>query len=147
MPREQLMRQNQVEGGGAMAVLGTWTSGSFQVWGPETSGPSLKLTVVEGPHCPTAASENHQDQPIPSYQGRAEHAPEFSQTVAEAGPCALCHGNCKGINYNIKTKKNEFSSVQSLSRVRLFAAPCTTAHQACLSITNSQSLLKLMSIE
>ena len=40
-----------------------------------------------------------------------------------------------------------FSSVQSLSRVRLFATPWTVARQAFLSITNSQSLLKLMSIE
>ena len=32
-----------------------------------------------------------------------------------------------------------FSSVQSLSRVRLFATPWTAAHQASLSITNSQS--------
>ena len=40
-----------------------------------------------------------------------------------------------------------FSSVQSLSRVRLFATPWITAHQASLFITNSQSLLKLMSIE
>ena len=40
-----------------------------------------------------------------------------------------------------------FSSVQSLSRVRLFATPWTAAHQASLSITNSQSLFKLMSIE
>ena len=40
-----------------------------------------------------------------------------------------------------------FSSVQSLSRVRLFVTPWTAAHQASLSITNSQSLLKLMSIE
>ena len=39
------------------------------------------------------------------------------------------------------------SSVQSLSRVRLFVTPWTAAHQASLSITNSQSLLKLMSIE
>ena len=38
-------------------------------------------------------------------------------------------------------------SVQSLSRVRLFAIPWTEAFQASLSITNSQSLLKLMSIE
>ena len=38
-------------------------------------------------------------------------------------------------------------SVQSLSRVWLFATPWTTAHQASLSITNSRSLLKLMSIE
>ena len=34
-----------------------------------------------------------------------------------------------------------------LSHVRLFATPWTTAHQASLSITNSRSLLKLMSIE
>jgi len=38
-------------------------------------------------------------------------------------------------------------SVQSLSRVRLFATPRTAAHQAFLSITNSRSLLKLTSIE
>ena len=40
-----------------------------------------------------------------------------------------------------------FSSVQSLSRVRLFVTPWTAARQASLSITNSRSLLKLMSIE
>ena len=38
-------------------------------------------------------------------------------------------------------------SVQSLSHVRLFATPQTAAHQACLSITNSWSLLKFMSIK
>ena len=40
-----------------------------------------------------------------------------------------------------------FSSIQSLSRVRLFATPWTAARQASLSITNSRSLLKLMSID
>ena len=44
-------------------------------------------------------------------------------------------------------EKNQFSSVQSLSRARLFATPWTAAHQASLSITNSQSLLKLMCVE
>ena len=38
-------------------------------------------------------------------------------------------------------------SVQSLSRVWLFAMPWTAARQASLSVTNSRSLLKLMSIE
>ena len=38
-------------------------------------------------------------------------------------------------------------SVQSLSCVPLFATPWTEAHQASLSIANSQNLLKLMSIE
>ena len=41
----------------------------------------------------------------------------------------------------------QFSSVQLLSHVRLFVTPWTAAHQASLSISNSWSLLKLMSIE
>ena len=41
----------------------------------------------------------------------------------------------------------QFSSVQWFSRVWLFATPWTAAHQASLSVTNSRSLPKLMSIE
>ena len=41
----------------------------------------------------------------------------------------------------------ELSSFLSLSHIRLFVTPCTAARQASLSITNSQSLPKLMSIE
>ena len=48
---------------------------------------------------------------------------------------------------HISVIKCGFSSVQSLSRVRLFATPWTAARQASLSITNSRSLPKLMSIE
>ena len=52
--------------------------------------------------------------------------------------CQLSHqGNPQG----------SISSVQSLSRVQLFVTPWTTALQASLSVTNSRSLLKLMSIE
>ena len=40
----------------------------------------------------------------------------------------------------------QFNSVQSISRVQLFAIPWTAACQASLSITNSQSLLKFMSV-
>ena len=49
----------------------------------------------------------------------------------------------------VRTRKERFKIVvvQSLSRVRLFATPWTAALQASLSITNSQSLLKLMSIK
>ena len=42
---------------------------------------------------------------------------------------------------------HQFSPVQSLSHVQFFAASWIAAHQASLSITNSRSLLKLMSIE
>ena len=41
----------------------------------------------------------------------------------------------------------QFSSIQSLSRVRLFVTPCIAARQASISITNSRSSLKLMCIE
>ena len=44
-------------------------------------------------------------------------------------------------------KAGQFSSVQSLSRVRLFAIPRIAAHQASLCITNSRSSLKLTSIK
>ena len=55
--------------------------------------------------------------------------------------------------HQLETIQNELktnvriSSVQSLSRVRLFATPWTAACQASLSFTNSQSLLELMFIE
>ena len=53
-----------------------------------------------------------------------------------------------GTIYWLKILKTaQFSSVQSLSRVRLFATPLTAARQVSLSITNSRSLLKPMSIE
>ena len=47
----------------------------------------------------------------------------------------------------VPVHNGQFSSVQSLSCVQLFATPWTAARQASLSITSSQSLLKLMSIE
>ena len=53
-------------------------------------------------------------------------------------------------NKNKKCKKLisvQFSSVQLLSRVRFFETPWIAAHQASLSITNSWSSLKLMSID
>ena len=46
-----------------------------------------------------------------------------------------------------RKRKSAVISVQSLSRVCLFVTPWTAAHQASLSITNSWSLLKFMSIE
>ena len=51
------------------------------------------------------------------------------------------------INWDSGSNWVQFSSVQLLSHVQLFATPWTAAHQASLSITNSRSSLKLMSIE
>ena len=50
-------------------------------------------------------------------------------------------------NSQSKSQQSGLSSVQSLSRVRLFATPWITARQASLSITNSWSSLRLTSIE
>ena len=58
--------------------------------------------------------------------------------------------HCRQILYqlnNLQSSKLQFSSVQLLSLVQLFATPWIAARQASLSITNSRSLLKLMSIE
>ena len=58
------------------------------------------------------------------------------------------HG-AAGIHFSLKANRHKtlFSSVQSLSHVRLFATPWIAPCQASLSITNSRSLLKLKSIE
>ena len=69
----------------------------------------------------------------------------------------ICSGNlglatgeleqfCRTDSYSVFSSV-QFSSVQLLSRVRLFATPWTAARQASLSITSSWSLLRLMSIE
>ena len=66
---------------------------------------------------------------------------------------SVCCLNYTCISLNIDqvpyflTVINQFSSVQSLSRVPLFVTLWTAAHQASLSITNAQRLLELMSIE
>ena len=57
------------------------------------------------------------------------------------------HGMHKVLFTNIICINGVFSSLQSLSRVQLFATPWTAAHQASLSITNSWSPSKPMSIE
>ena len=51
------------------------------------------------------------------------------------------------LHLSVLSSMVQFSSVQSLSRVLLFVTPWTLALQASLSITNSQSLLRLMSVE
>ena len=64
--------------------------------------------------------------------------PDLLVRVEEGSPAALRPD---------KRVDSQLSSVQLLSHVRLFATPWTAACQASLSLTNSQSLLKLMSIE
>ena len=71
--------------------------------------------------------------------------------IQESKPCLLGLLHCRQILYHWSTReaprRSQFSSVQSLSHVRLFAIPWITAPQASLSITNSWSSLKLLCIE
>ena len=76
---------------------------------------------------------------------------ETMETVRLMGPRITADGDC---SHEVKrrllfgrTAMINLSSVQSLIRVPLFVTPWTAACQASLSITNSGSLLKLMSIE
>ena len=62
--------------------------------------------------------------------------------------CKSCFATLLWLQGNSEsTSNNLLSSAQSLSCVWLFATPWIAAHQASLSSTNSQSLLKLMPIE
>ena len=83
---------------------------------------------------------------------------EFSKQAYKVGSQSFLQGifqtqglnsgllHCRQILYT-RHRGSPVSSVQLLSHVWLFAVPWTAVHQASLSITNSQSLPKLMSIE
>ena len=80
---------------------------------------------------------------------KSEYATSFRKALLKArwrGASLLMHSSLIGCWWGNK-EVSEFSSVQSLSRVRLLVTPWTAARQASLSITDSWSLLKCMSIE
>ena len=72
---------------------------------------------------------------------------EFQLKKIAQGKQIKIHDKSRELYKNEMEWTEKFSSVRSLSHVLLFATPWTEAHQASLSITNSRSLLKLMSIE
>ena len=90
----------------------------------------------------------------PCFRASSLHAslPAWPHQTAESDSWSNTSSLCK-LKKKKQTEKQQivvshwFSSVQSLSRVRLFATPWTTARQASLSITNSWSPPKPMSIE
>ena len=74
-------------------------------------------------------------------------SPKINQRLSNS-QIFLRHACSTAHEHDLLDSRNiQFSSVQSLSRVWLFVTPWTAACQASLSITNSQSLPKLMSIE
>ena len=90
--------------------------------------------------------------PLPSAVSRGLLQFMSVESVMLSNHLILCHPllflqSCPASGYFPSRYFNQFSSVQSLSLVQLFATPWIAAHQASLSITNSRSLLKLMPIE
>ena len=73
--------------------------------------------------------------------------PENTCSFMQASESLYCLSQLPLVFYCMTRRSVQFSSVQLLSCVRLFATPWTAARQACLSITNSQSSLRLTSIE
>ena len=100
---------------------------------------------------PPRAADSRQDKAVVfTTTGRAS-LPVVGELIS--GWLISCQGNYQsGDSSDLKIRtvtswgQGEFSSIQLLSGVWLFVTPWTAACQASLSITNSQSLLKLMSI-
>ena len=140
----------------------------LEVWGPQNS---LRQSWHRAASCLQGLPPPG-DRPHGSGQGgpQAAATPPWEKVQARPCPFVLPYENTPS-SYNRKVRDRtienptrkllpnlahrenttwfsfNFSSVQLLIRVWLFATPWTTAHQTSLSITNSQSLLKLMSIK
>ena len=133
--------------------------------------PPLRDSEAGTNHCPSCPMGHHHwgptsgHWPLPRHV-RSVHGPQHLHTLYQGYDGQHTPGNgqqasklkkeparCNKdpVQPNKQTFFKEFyrqaSSVQSLSRVQLFATPWTAPHQASLSITNSQSLRKLISIE
>ena len=115
----------------------TWEPSScelsrMRVWVPPASGMS---DVVARPPSPVA--DGPSAPPPPTSSPSSNQGLFLPVHSMPASVCQLLYYAFQGA----------VSSVQLLSWVQLFATPWTIARQASLSITNAQSLLKLMSIE
>ena len=103
---------------------------------------SLNFMVCEPHHLVTAFTPFEVPLDGSSFSGRYLAGP-ICHPVGQTPWLALCSRP----SFKEQASYLQFSSVQSLSRVRLFATPRIAARQASLSITNSQSSLRLTSIE
>ena len=99
----------------------------------QRTGPTARLAPREGLRAELSARSRHKAGTALCRASPAHHPPVPGFLSQRAN--------------NIPRASNRFSSVQSLSHVQLFATPWTSARQASLSITNSRSLFKLMTIE
>ena len=106
----------------------------------------IKVVVL---HCPNIIAMSHLERPfrtpvlfLPCFH---LHETTFLVIISQCNfYTPIVWGE---FNFYFSIFVNQFSSVQSLSCVRLFVTPWTVAHQASLSVTNSQSLLNCMAID
>ena len=118
-----------------------------------TTAPSVPVPVAENwPPTPPQESFIHKaglaQSPVGSVllSPGSWHAQDFV-CVCPPRICFLESCGSSIIKSHCPSKSDSLSLVQSLSHVWLFVTPWTAAHQASLSITNSQSLLRLRSIK
>ena len=106
----------------------------------------IKVVVL---HCPNIIAMSHWDRPFPTpvlfLPCFHLHETTFLVIISQCNSYTLIGWG--EFNFYFSIFVNQFSSVQSLSCVQLFVTPWTVAHQASLSVTNSQSLLKCISID
>ena len=121
-----------------MSSTSTCWTWSLQPW-IRTSGHFSKTWISRSQNCRWREKRG----------GRPRHVCDQTIKMAILSECIVGSTLVLGskLKYLWTFPISPFSSVQLLSRVWLFATPWTTARQASLSITNSLSLLKLISIE
>ena len=128
-----------------MQASNKWRKGQQGLWAPSKGG--WESGLLDSQHTKSSASDLqcNVDQ-IPLIP--ASVSPSVKWQTVEHYSCGYRFWSQTGF---VQTLVSTFiycvSSVQLLTCVWLFATPWTAAHQASLFITNSQSLLKLVSVE
>ena len=154
--RNAVTKPDRALGGRGVSVSEVWGPNSTLPPNPQEEGPLLEPSCAvdedmswcshcgeqHGGHFKKCKQSYHVTLQSHSWayiqrktRSKKIHAPQCSRQHCLQWP------RC-GSNMNVHQQ-----SVQSLTRVRLFATPRTAARQASLTITNSRSLLKLMSVE
>ena len=146
-----------------VAARGAFASGQQgRLWALQFAGPQAKPQAVarsQGSHAGSADAEllgfsrNYREQVAPDILHGGGPGPQSGDNLRRSNSIIILHFCTRNAwdqeSTTLRRRGEDLSasSVQSLSHVQLFATPESAACQASLSITNSWSLLKLMSIE
>ena len=143
-PTEHIIQWGRQQGTSkrGISITKKFSSGSSQGWNNERLD-GHRVGRVAACNCQKAGGSNYCNE---------WHCQRNSQGAGHTGGLevvnrAWCPQRQKGGGASKNAAYHQIRSDQSLSRVRLFASPWTAARQASLSITNSRSSPRLMSIE